>query len=272
MSLSSENRSYRKGVVLGLTMAEILMLVVFILLLAFASLLKNEQDKVKLVEENRESLIKILHLINQPDPDISKELVRVYEQMPEILLEVKKEDLKKDPSEPIEEVIKRAIAKLKIEKNLNSLNKDLPIEEKLNQALQENNELQSKLANMEGQNKNLMRQCKGIGLPPCWADKNGSPEYIFNLDLQDDGIVIHDNKLPHRAQEQAKLNISHIQYEAPLGIAPFSSQTLTLLRYGQANECRFFVRIFDRTGTDKKELYKNLRQAVEGNFYILKQN
>jgi hypothetical protein len=57
-----------------------------------------------------------------------------------------------------------------------------------------------------------------------------------------------------------------------LGIAAFSSQTFPLLKYGQENECRFFVRIFDRTGEDKKELYKNLRQAVEGNFYILKQN
>lgn len=272
MSLTRENRSYRKGVVLGLTMAEILILIVFILLLAFASLLKNEQDKVNLMNENRESLIKILHLINQPDPDISKELVRVYEKMPEILVEVKSQDLKNDPAEPIEEVIKRAVAKLKVEKDLKSLNKDLPIEEKLNQALQEKDELQSKLANVEGQNKNLLKQCKGIGLPPCWADQNGSPEYIFNLDLQDDGIVIHDNKLPHRAQEQAKLNISHIRYEMPLGIAIFSSQTIPILRYGKANECRFFVRIFDRTGVDKKELYKNLRQAVEGNFYILKQN
>ena len=272
MSISRENRSYRKGVVLGLTMAEILILIVFILLLAFATLLKNEEDKVKLFEANRESLNKILELINQPDPDISKELVRVYEKMPEILSDIKKEDLKNEPAEPVEDVIRRAIKKLKVEKDLKSLDKELPIEEKLTQVLQDKADLQSKLDNAEGQNKNLMRQCKGIGLPPCWADKNGSPEYIFNLDLQDEGIVINNNKLPHRTQEQAKLNISNVKYEIALGIAAFSSQTFPLLKYGQENECRFFVRIFDRTGEDKKELYKNLRQAVEGNFYILKQN
>jgi hypothetical protein len=86
------------------------------------------------------------------------------------------------------------------------------------------------------------------------------------------GIVIHNNKLPHRTQEQAKLDIAQVQYETALAIDVFSLQTFPLLKYGKQNECRFFVRIFDRTGEDKKELYKNLRQAVEGNFYILKQN
>jgi hypothetical protein len=272
MSINKENRSYRKGVVLGLTMAEILILIVFILLLAFATLLKNEEDKIKLFEANRESLNKILELINQPDNDISKELVRVYEKMPEILSDIKKEDLKNEPMEPVEDVIRRAIKKLKIEKDLKSLDKELSIEENLIQALQDKENLQSKLDNVEGQNKNLIRQCKGIGLPPCWADKNGSPEYIFNLDLQDDGIVIHNNKLSHRAQEQSKLNISRVQYKVALRIGAFSSQTFPLLKYGQENECRFFVRILDRTGEDKKELYKSLRQAVEGNFYILKRN
>jgi hypothetical protein len=50
------------------------------------------------------------------------------------------------------------------------------------------------------------------------------------------------------------------------------SQTLPLLDYGKQNDCRFFVQIIDETGSDKKELYKNLRQAVEANFYILKRN
>ena len=84
--------------------------------------------------------------------------------------------------------------------------------------------------------------------------------------------MIHDNKLSHRQADQAKLNLSKIIFETSLTPRNMISQTLPLLDYGKQNDCRFFVQIIDETGSDKKELYKNLRQAVEANFYILKRN
>jgi hypothetical protein len=84
--------------------------------------------------------------------------------------------------------------------------------------------------------------------------------------------LIRDNKLSHRQADQAKLNLSRISFETPLSTTQTIYQTLPLLEYGKQNECRFFVQIIDETGADKKELYKNLRQAIEANFYILKRN
>ena len=40
-----QRASYRQGLVLGLTMAEIMILLVFCLLIAMATFLKSEQDK-----------------------------------------------------------------------------------------------------------------------------------------------------------------------------------------------------------------------------------
>ena len=157
-------------------------------------------------------------------------------------------------------------------KELEANDEGLPLEKKYEKLLEEKQQLNSKLSNLEGQNKNLLRQCKGIGFPPCWANSSGSPEYIFNLYLRDDGILIHDNKLSHRQADQAKLNLSKIIFETSLTPRNMISQTLPLLDYGKQNDCRFFVQIIDETGSDKKELYKNLRQAVEANFYILKRN
>ncbi len=61
-------------------------------------------------------------------------------------------------------------------------------------------------------------------------------------------------------------------FQTPLSPNKLIYQTLPLLEYGKANDCRFFVQIIDKTGAEKKELYKDLRQAVETNFYILKRN
>ncbi len=38
---------------------------------------------------------------------------------------------------------------------------------------------------------------------------------------------------------------------------------------GRDPECRFFVRVFDRTAANDKQLYKDLLQAVEQHFYKL---
>ena len=170
------------------------------------------------------------------------------------------------------QILERAIDKLASAQEMENNNENLPIEKKYEKLLEEKQEITSKLSNLEGQNKNLLRQCKGVGFPPCWANLRGSPEYIFNLYLRDEGIFIYDNKLPNRQADQAKLDLSRISFETPLNPENMIYQTLPLLDYGKQNDCRFFVQIIDETGVDKKELYKNLRQTIETNFYILKRN
>ena len=49
-----QRSSYRQGLVLGLTMAEIMLLLVFCLLIAMASFLKTEQNKLADVKQQLE--------------------------------------------------------------------------------------------------------------------------------------------------------------------------------------------------------------------------
>jgi hypothetical protein len=272
MSSKKDYKAHAKGVVLGLTMAEIALLIIFILLLIFTSMLKKEQKLNEVIKKHEEAIGIISKFIVKEDNTINDELVKASEKLPQLLKKVEEKDLKKTTEEILPEILERAIDKLVLAKDLEKNNDDLSIEKKYEKLLEEKQELNSKLSNLEGQNKNLLKQCKGIGFPPCWANLSGSPEYIFNLYLRDDGILIHDNKLPHRQTDQEKLNLTRISFEKPLSPAQTIYQTQPLLEYGKQNECRFFVQIIDETGADKKELYKNLRQAVEANFYILKRN
>ena len=272
MSNKKDSKSYAKGVVLGLTMAEIALLIIFILLLIFTSMLKKEHELNVVIKKNEEAIKIISQYILNEDKTINDELVKASLVLPQLLKKVEEKNLKNTPEEILPQILERAIDKLILAKELEANDEGLPLEKKYEKLLEEKQQLNSKLSNLEGQNKNLLRQCKGIGFPPCWANSSGSPEYIFNLYLRDDGILIHDNKLSHRQADQAKLNLSKIIFETSLTPRNIISQTLPLLDYGKQNDCRFFVQIIDETGSDKKELYKNLRQAVETNFYILKRN
>lgn len=275
MSINNENTAYRRGVILGLTMAEIMMLVIFLILLAFATILKKEREKsekmLSLISKNNTSAERVIHVLENQDPDIMEELVRAIEKLPEIMKLIKNDELKNDNTEDAAAVISRGIEKLKFEKVIKSIGESLPIEEKFKQAIEEQKKLESEVANLKGQNKSLIKQIeskgKGVDYPPCWADLNGKPEYIYNTDLTSSGIIIHDNHLPNRVEEQASLPIAQIVYEAPLNASAFLQQTYPLLKWGKEHDCRFFVRVADKTEDNQKELYKKLLEAVEGSFY-----
>ena len=45
-----QDKSYRRGLVLGLTMAEVMILLIFLLLMALAAALANREDRLQLFE------------------------------------------------------------------------------------------------------------------------------------------------------------------------------------------------------------------------------
>src|SRR6266481_1109326 len=76
-----QSSSYRQGLVLGLTMAEIMILLVFCLLIALATFLSLEQKG----REKAEAALRV----EQADNRIGRDLVEAIKQNPELLEQVK---------------------------------------------------------------------------------------------------------------------------------------------------------------------------------------
>lgn len=288
MSISNQNIAYRRGVILGLTLAEIMLLVIFLLLLTFMAILKNERERYEhklLLVKKSPPIEKIIQILEKQAPDIMDELVLANQKLPEIIAMIKKEKLKIRKSETIPDVILRSVENLKADKEIikhsGSVNQKLKqvinaqegLIKKQEELIKVRKELETEVENLKGQNKSLYKQIesngKGVDYPPCWADPTGKQEYIYNIFLTDDGIVIHDNKIPHRAAEQARLPISMIRYDNVLSNSNFQNQTYQLFSWSMANDCRFFVRVYDKTNSNQKKLYKRLLKVVEGRFYKL---
>ncbi|MFM8186609.1 MAG: hypothetical protein ACKN9I_06745 [Alphaproteobacteria bacterium] len=285
---NADNKSYRKGLIMGLTMSEITIMIIFVLLLAFSFFIKKEQRKVEKYKKNEESIERLVNFIEKKEQPLTEELVQGLEKLPEIKKLVEKRNKLPDKEEvnldqllqKMREDLEQEIKESELVKELENplapvvppiLTKEKKLENEIKELINEKINLSKKINNLEGQNIHLIRKVKGIGFPPCWAKVNGNPEYIFNVYLRDDGILILNNNLPNRQQDQANLNLN-IAFGNPLSPSEMRSQTKQLLDYGKKNQCRFFVQVIDHTSANQKDLYKDLRQAVESNFYILKLN
>jgi predicted nucleic acid-binding Zn-ribbon protein len=314
--------------VLGLTMAEIMILVIFILLLTLSAFLERQEQAIEELEgrvaERDEELGELNEWVDAIEevmagareiPDLTRELVLAQGEVERLnqdvaaltekhsALEEEKRSLQAERDRLAEEnqnyaAIEQALAArgastaeevakiFEAAERLNDLEsalaeggfdtEDLPrLDEQLaaaaaaaaalSQLGDENTTLRDPMAYFKrivGGRSNL--------IPPCWINPvTRKSEYIFDVALTSNGIVIHDNKLPHRREEQAELPIQRIPFESALSAGRFLAATRALFDWSEAQDCRFYVRIFDSTAENEKVLYKRLLRAVEGPFYKL---
>jgi hypothetical protein len=269
-----QSNAYRRGVILGLTLAEIMLLILFLLLLTFASVLNREkiryEQKIQLLSKKNKNVEKVISVLEKSDPSITDEMVEAFEYFPIFTNLIKKENLKKNEYESTKQVITRAINKLIAEKSMEKGGGDLSVEERLQASISENKELMSKVENLQGQNKNILNQLssqgKGYDLPPCWAYENGKAEFTYNVFLSNDGIRVEETKLPKWKNEKAKLPTSDIQLSEPISKSQFIAQTRDIRKWAIDHQCHFYARIYNEN-VDSVPRYKALLLTVEGVFY-----
>jgi hypothetical protein len=312
-----EDRQYRRGMVLGLTMAEVLLLLLFLLLVIAAARIADLDKTMMQISAERQILARQLDEAQAEAADLKKMLGSA-------MIDVTK---KYEASQARVEELERQIAQLKPAGELTDLARKLwpaatdskaqaeeallmmssaenrVLEAKLarspaeaaaavvaatdaavrsagknangdlGRALAECGSAQKSLVDTRGQVEALKKQCvaggKGMLMPPCWPDGHGGAQYIFDARLTENGIVLHDNKVPGREKDEAGLPIGEIPFDAALSPGAFQTSTGALLQLSVANGCRHYVRIFDDTGPDSKKLFQALLRAVEGSFYKL---
>lgn len=274
MSMYNQNNAYRRGVILGLTLAEIMLLILFLLLLTFASVLNREkiqyEQKIQSLSKNSKSIDRIVSVLEKTAPSMTEEMIEAIEDLPNVTNLVKKENLKKNEYESTKQVVTRAIDKLVSEKSLEKGDSKVSIEDKLQASVNENKELKSQVENLKGQNKNILTQInsqgKGYDFPPCWVDENGKAEFTYNIFLSNDGIRIEETNLPKWKNERTKLPTSAIQLSTPISQSQFNLQTKDIKKWATNHECHFYARIYNEN-VDSVPRYKSLLLTVESSFY-----
>jgi hypothetical protein len=289
--ITEQKDSYSRGLVLGLTMAEIAILIIFILLLTLAALLDKEHEKL---EEEHEKLEKVQQQVkalveeNLALEDInggkdisefirelvsSREALRqagvVHSRLAEAVELINKyeEAARKSGVEPTPRGVTEALLESKELKEALAEVSDKSVQE----IAQENINLRTETSRMEGQLANAQKKLESFGkgneMPSCWAKPDGTVEYIYEIAVNNNGMIARNTNLPHRDADRKLLPTMMVIHNQQVSSSKFISMSLPLYQWSVEKKCRFYVKVYDLTGSIDKDIYKERLQTVESLFY-----
>jgi len=301
--VGADNSVFRRGLILGLTLAEISLLIVFVLLLVFGGLLRHLQKQADQAQQWRRQasaaeaqLRKVLASTFQGASDaqldrwvkeiiasgvsaeenkaLKERLGSAESALSRIEKAAGKSDAADEPKvksgpekwDSLAEKIEQTAAEMRAGRDAAEAIKhgsDAAAKATLEAKL-ENEQLKGAVANAQ---RKLEAAGKGTEKPACWATRDGRPEYIFDVTLSSAGIRIHDRALPLRRAQEASLPLQSIRFDQPLSPQKFRAQTRPLFDWGEARGCRFFVHALDGTGAAEKEVFKQRLRVMEEHFY-----
>ena len=282
---SADNQSYRRGQALGFTVAELFTLLLFLVLLILAAVEQHEKSTARAVQEKWDQVQKELQDAKKKAAALAETDRRLRDYfgvannfgdnfsdlVPRkgVGSDRQRQQALKEKAEAADEINgllkgSGSSTKNKAERGSKYDPKSLP--EQVKSCIDEKQRLQGQLANVEKHGG------RGTVFPSCWVTPNGGTEFVFDVDLQSspDGglLVIHDNQVPGHNDEKARL-FSEVQFNQPLTGSDFLDETQQFYDFGtkQQPECRFFVRVNDRTALQDKSTFKELLLTVEKHFY-----
>lgn len=275
--IPEQNSAYRRGLVLGLTLAEAGLLIIFVLLLllAFGELLAVERaaeardkelvpkERLAALEKSSATLVRLSSALGEeanPRPEDVERLIRT------VLMVARTPE-----GESALAAVRAELAGLREAKARLSRATERAEFGGSKELVDQLAEQASEIGNKEGQLARYEEKLKSIGLGkgerPCWVQPDGKIEFLYDVILQSDGLRIREIANPVRAADRALLPMPSIDPRAVLTEAEFTTLTRPLFDASVAQNCRFFVVIYDATGPDEKDRYKRLLRTVEGHFY-----
>ncbi len=289
----SDSREYRRGVILGLTLAEILVLLVFLLLLSLAALiLRKDREQALLVgrlDRFTSQLAPLTKLLARRGIEVKdtdqlagliergnavEGLVRQAQEADQRLKEAREKaelDAAKISNlsaaqKASEEAAKFAAQYAELAAVLERLpaQGDAPPAARLQQVIQHAAASEAASAGMIGQNiqmRNELARVKGnggSGLPYCWVLPNGQAQYMLIVELQDKDILVRDLQPRARPDDSAWLLLDTVPRNQLMPVADFIGQIAPLQARANADRCKYAIQVVDSTGITNKPGYKQL--------------
>jgi hypothetical protein len=269
--ISEQSTSYRRGLVMGLTMAEVGILIIFVLLMLIGLNLwrsqkqdKEKQDHTSVKNERLQSLESTESLMTQlqsvmqwPQNPTAKEIQTLIRGIQETAASPEGQSTLKKVRQAIEEMrsIKDAVIKGGGAKEL------------AEQAMLQSYRIADQERNLQRYESQLREAGLGTGERACWLLPDGNIDFLYDIVLENGGIRMRERPHPEREAERALLPMPAVNPKEVLSQLEFRQRTYLLYERSLQMNCRFFVVIYDGTGPTEKELYKALLKTVEGYFY-----
>jgi hypothetical protein len=242
--VKGHDNAYRRGLVLGLTMAEIMLLILFILLLVLGAIVANRDAAIR-ARDRRIAQLAPLEVLLRNDLRAERSGVAVYDVIQRIERERQRND-----------ALEREVARLKpyeatgkeIEDIVHAIQRSggKATPQEIAQRLAQAGGLAKDNETLRGQVAQLTHQIKASGrggneFPSCWVTAAGKPQSIFEVVLTGSGVRITDRHLTERVEDEAKLPLNTVTFDAELSPGTFLDQLRPLYSWSVAHSCRFYI-------------------------------
>ena len=262
-STTENDAAYRRGTVLGLTVAEVFILLLFLALIALLALVRDwqveqnaAQDRLTQMETQLQTWQPVIEKFEAPE-----EIATLHQQ-------------KEDAQQASERHRKRAdTLQRMVDKSSAAV-----VEEALAEAERARAEAH------RAQRELHVLRTKGIN-PPCWyqvvpgnADKSREkPHYAFDVRIADDSMEVLPHPTPpggakddgdaKYTEEAERLQLATLPYGEPLSDAAFEEHFGPIAKAGKGSRvrtysCIFYVRVWDRTSPSAKARWKSAHDGI----------
>ena len=283
---------YRRGTVLGLTIAEIFVLLVFLMLLALLGVNRYWNERFEPWRDIMEKSTpeEVGRALEQPN-ELRREIERLNRQI---------EELKKE-KERLQDRIRTLVAREgTVGEELDETKRQLAeceraledAKRKIETLTSENQRLRATNNELQGRTDDLEDQIRIIGkgtTPPCWyqvveetnpitkANRREKAYYLFDIVIREDHMEVQPAPIPEGraedddgkpyAEEAKDLELEAIPYGVPLADREVSEVMRRLYEMGKSSgirtySCAFYVRVWDETPATAKDRWKRAHDDV----------
>lgn len=245
-------QAYRSGMVLGLTLAEIMVLLVFMMLLAAAALLVRH-DSAAVALDDQARRIAVAKAEAAAIAARVAGLEAALNQTRQIAADAEQARNRSD----VEATRQQAQAR----KTIAELTNDLAAARAEAQGLQGQN------AQMRGEIQRINGNA-GSGLPYCWTNPDGKPITLLRVTLRDAGVIAQDPTPRPRPDDPLWARLTALPRGAMTSMEEFLAQSGGVIAQSNSDRCRHALEVVDATGPTNKRGYKGLMNQLWGSFLL----
>jgi len=247
--IKGQDSAYRRGMIFGLTMAEIMLLILFMLLLTLGMLVTERERAIQDLQRQLRSFSSVsefLASMTREKPEISvDDIIRRIERQQNQIKELQRENRELKEQVAAFTAVKDIIKQIEREKRGVAATE-------IRRQLQQLGALKAEVQNSKGQITQLTAQIKATGkgneFPSCWVTPDGRPQSIFEFILSGSGVSVANHAVAGRDADRAALPVQQVPLGREVSFSEFSQAMLPLYQWSVQHGCRFYVMRFSSVG------------------------
>jgi len=121
-------------------------------------------------------------------------------------------------------------------------------------------------AALTAQNDFLREKARALGDPPCWLDAKNQVDFLFDITVLDDGLLVVPAWPQNRKAAVDRIPVPEKSLNKIITIGEFQREFRRVYDRSKKDVCRYYVGLFNQAKSGDKSTAN--RSAVENYFYV----